>query len=682
MTANKLISAHRLIRALLLVFSVAMAVYGARFINVMAVAENWTSDLRVGFLNPWTEQNSDIVILTITENTLALLPYRSPLDRQVIGGVLERLKIAGARAVGLDILFDQPTQPEKDKYLKQMLTSSPFPVTVAWTDEGTGLTPRQFAWQKKFLEGVGTGYSNLNKDPFDGAVRYLFPGRTDNSGPNGAAKWHPAFALKMAESLGFKVPKKAIPIAYRASPAADKPVFKKFPIEAFLRLPDAVLKLWFAKKVILVGADIPFQDRHRTPFSSALGEKVGTLPGVEIHAQVLAQIMDGRLDTGPDWVHEFLVALSLGLTALVVTFAEWRAWVRWTLGALALFSFWAGTMWLYMQGGVLAPIVAPTLAFGTTIGIGSVYDAIRHKRQSREIRTAFSQYLSPKMVNILADDPSNLKLGGEERELTVLFCDVRGFTGISEMYTATGLTDLINRLLTPLTTVILNREGTVDKYMGDCIMAFWNAPLNDDVHERHACLAALEMLAQMPILNAELEREAIQDERKFIPLRVGIGLNTGVAVVGNMGSHQRFDYSVLGDCVNLSARLEGQSKNYGVDIVIGADTYAAVPDLATIELDLIQVKGQTRGVHIYALMGDETVATEPAFQQLRAQINTLLIAYRTQDWAAAKAALAGIDGAGTYSVKGLINLYQSRIAEYEATPPDEDWDGVFVAETK
>ena len=171
-----------MIRMLLLVFSVVMAVYSARFVNVIAVAENWTSDLRVGFLNPWTEQYSDIVILTITEDTLALLPYRSPLDRGVIGGVLERLKIAGARAVGLDILFDQPTQPAKDKYLRQVLTSSPFPVTVAWTDEGTGLTPRQFAWQKKFLEGVGTGYSNLNKDPFDGAVRYLFPGRNDAAG--------------------------------------------------------------------------------------------------------------------------------------------------------------------------------------------------------------------------------------------------------------------------------------------------------------------------------------------------------------------------------------------------------------------------------------------------------------------------------------------------------------------
>jgi class 3 adenylate cyclase/CHASE2 domain-containing sensor protein len=675
-------STHHLIRVLLLVFSISMAVYGARFVNVIAVAENWTSDLRVGFLNPWTEQYPDIVILTITENTLALLPYRSPLDRQVIGGVLERLKIAGARAVGLDILFDQPTQPDKDKYLKQMLTSSPFPVTVAWTDEGTGLTPRQFAWQKKFLDGVGTGYSNLNKDPFDGAVRYLFPGRNDNSGSNGANKWHPAFALKMAESLGYKVPKKAIPIAYRASPAADKPVFKKFPIEVFLRLPKPVLKLWFAKKVILVGADIPFQDRHRTPFSSALGEKAGTLPGVEIHAQVLAQIMDGRLNTGPDWTHEFLVALSLGLVALVVTFAEWRAWVRWGVGAVALFAFWAGTMWLYMQVGVLAPIVAPTLAFGTTIGIGSVYDAIHHKRQSREIRTAFSQYLSPKMVDILADDPSNLRLGGEERELTVLFCDVRGFTGISEMYTATGLTDLINRLLTPLTTVILSREGTVDKYMGDCIMAFWNAPLNDDVHARHACLAGLEMLAEMPILNAELEHEAERDGHEFLPLRVGIGLNTGVAVVGNMGSHQRFDYSVLGDCVNLSARLEGQSKNYGVDIVIGADTYAAVPEFATIELDLIQVKGQTKGVRIYALIGDETVAAEPVFQQLQTQIIILLTAYRAQDWTGAKEVLAGMEDADTYNLGILIELYKNRIAAYEANPPDEDWDGVFVAETK
>lgn len=661
---------------MLLAFCVATAAHGARFINVIAVAENWTSDLRVGFLNPWTEQYSDIVILTITEDTLSLLPYRSPLDRGLIAGVLERLKVAGVRAVGLDILFDQPTQPAKDTTLKKMLTSMPFPVIAAWTDEGTGLTPRQFAWQSKFLDGVRTGYSNLNKNPLDGAVRYLFPGR------NVAGKMHLGFPLKLADSLGYKVPAKAIPIAYRARPSADQPVFKKFPIEAFFRLPDAVLKPWFGNKVILVGADIPFQDRHRTPFSSALGEKIGTLSGVEIHAQVLAQIMDGRLKTGPDWTHEFLTALALGLTALVVTFAEWRPLIRWALGGVALFFFWGGTVWLYKEGGFLAPIISPTLAFGMTVGFGSIYDAVHHKRQSQEIRTAFSQYVSPKVVEILAADPANLRLGGEERELTVLFCDVRGFTGISEMYTARGLTDLINRLLTPLTTVILNREGTVDKYMGDCIMAFWNAPLNDEAHARHGCLAALEMLAEMPILNGELEAEAEQEGRKFLPLRVGAGLNTGVAVVGNMGSQQRFDYSVLGDCVNLAARLEGQSKNYGVDIVIGAATHAAVPDFATVELDLIQVKGQSKGVHIYALIGDGGVAAEAAFEKLRAQITSMLAAYRGQNWAGAKAALAAMVDGGAYGLTGLVSLYQDRIAAYEEEPPSKDWNGVFVAETK
>ncbi|MBT7485331.1 MAG: adenylate/guanylate cyclase domain-containing protein, partial [Rhodospirillales bacterium] len=147
-------------------------------------------------------------------------------------------------------------------------------------------------------------------------------------------------------------------------------------------------------------------------------------------------------------------------------------------------------------------------------------------------------------------------------------------------------------------------------------------------------------------------------------------------------SHQRFDYSVLGDCVNLSARLEGQSKNYGVDIVIGADTYAAVPDLAAFELDLIQVKGQTRGVRIYALIGDETVAADPTFQQVQTQITTMLTAYRGQDWTGAKAALAGMEAANKYNLGVLIELYQTRIADYEVTPPEADWDGVFVAETK
>ena len=212
----------------------------------------------------------------------------------------------------------------------------------------------------------------------------------------------------------------------------------------------------------------------------------------------------------------------------------------------------------------------------------------KEEAQRRQTRDAFSKYLSPDMVERVAGNPSELKLGGELRELTLLFCDVRGFTTISEQFDAVGLTSLINKLLTPLTNAILDRQGTVDKYMGDCIMAFWNAPINDDDHHYNGCTSALAMLDEMGPLNERLKAEAKAEGRKHVPLIVGLGLNTGQCVVGNMGSDQRFDYSVLGDTVNLAARLEGQSKSYGMNVVLGPTTNAAVADrLATIDLDFI-----------------------------------------------------------------------------------------------
>ncbi|MCK4939231.1 MAG: adenylate/guanylate cyclase domain-containing protein, partial [Rhodospirillaceae bacterium] len=309
-----------------------------------------------------------------------------------------------------------------------------------------------------------------------------------------------------------------------------------------------------------------------------------------------------------------------------------------------------------------------------------------------QTRDAFSKYLSPDMVESVAADPSKLKLGGDQRNMTLLFCDVRGFTTISEQFDAVGLTALINKLLTPLTNVILEHQGTVDKYMGDCIMAFWNAPLDDEDHIYNASISALLMIGEMGPLNDRLEAEAIEEGRKHIPLKVGVGLNTGECVVGNMGSDQRFDYSVLGDTVNLASRLEGQSKTYGMNIVLGSTTNAAVKDrLATIDLDFIQVKGKTEGIYIYGLMGDADVKDSPDFIKLQSKIHEAIEAYRQQRFDEATAMFKEIRALGDGGHKPwklevtldiLCDLYDERIAEYKVNPPSADWDGVFIATTK
>jgi adenylate cyclase len=323
------------------------------------------------------------------------------------------------------------------------------------------------------------------------------------------------------------------------------------------------------------------------------------------------------------------------------------------------------------------------------ISIGLLYTTLtytgyaKEEANRRQVRDAFAHYLSPDMVERLAEEPDKLQLGGELREMTMLFCDVRGFTTISEQFDAVGLTKLINKLLTPLTNVILKNRGTVDKYMGDCIMAFWNAPMEDPNHARNGCISALAMLHEMEPLNDRLQKEAEVEGRKHVPLKVGLGLNTGPVVVGNMGSDQRFDYSVLGDNVNLASRLEGQSKSYGVNVVIGANTHVLVPELATIELDKIQVKGKTVGINIFALLGDEALEQNSDFRALRGHHDQMLAAYRAKDWEKAKKKLKECRIlCEPYGLDELYDLYEQRIAEYEANPPPADWDGTYIATSK
>ncbi|MGE4219201.1 MAG: adenylate/guanylate cyclase domain-containing protein, partial [Alphaproteobacteria bacterium] len=308
----------------------------------------------------------------------------------------------------------------------------------------------------------------------------------------------------------------------------------------------------------------------------------------------------------------------------------------------------------------------------------------REAAEKKQVRGAFSQYLSPALVEQLAENPDQLKLGGETKTMTMLFCDVRGFTSISETYKSNpvGLTVLINRLLTPLTDVILARGGTIDKYMGDCIMAFWNAPIDVPEQEKKACDAALNMFTALEELNVERRREAAEQGVTYMPLNIGVGINTGTVVVGNMGSEQRFDYSVLGDAVNLAARLEGQSKTYGVGTVLGPDTAARSADTnAMLELDQIAVKGKKEAVTIFGLLGDKAMLESEEFKRLQAEHDRMIAAYRRQDWNACEMHMQAAR-ANPLAPADLYELYAERIAAFRANPPPADWDGVFVATTK
>jgi adenylate cyclase len=266
--------------------------------------------------------------------------------------------------------------------------------------------------------------------------------------------------------------------------------------------------------------------------------------------------------------------------------------------------------------------------------------------------------------------------------MSIMFSDIRGFTSISEGMNAQELTGFVNSFLTPMTDIILSHKGTIDKYMGDCIMAFWNAPIDDAAHARNAADSALDMVKGLAILNTELENTAAERGRPFQPVRIGVGIATGEACVGNMGSDRRFDYSVIGDNVNIASRLEGQSKEYGVTVVVAEPTVEQAPELAWLELDLISVKGKARAVRIYTLLGDEARAREPSFQELLDAHGEMLAAYRDKRWDDAEVAIARCRPLGDDGLSGLYDLYAERIAEFRQTPLPEDWDGVYVATTK
>ncbi len=483
--------------------------------------------------------------------------------------------------------------------------------------------------------------------------------------------------IKSIAVKGFQIPTDANGQLWVHYAHGDRSIY----VSAIDVLENRVPPEKIAGKLILVGtSSVGLNDIKTTPVSPAM-------PGVEIHAQVLESALTGAVISQPNYALsvELFGALLLGL--LVIAFAPRFGPVTLVIIGGTFATALAGTSWFfYAHYRQLIDFTYPlmsTTAIYLTLMFASF---VREQAQRRQIRIAFSQYLSPAFVEQLAQSPEKLKLGGEEREMTVMFSDMRGFTSISETYKddPQGLTALMNRFLTPLTNAILDRKGTIDKYMGDAVMAFWNAPLDDKEHQLNACEAAIDMLERVDELNKEREAEAREGGYPYIPLNIGVGLNTGSCVVGNMGSDTRFNYSVFGDSVNLASRLEGQSKEYGFPIIVGSKTALAVKDrFAILELDFVMVKGKKEPEVIYAIAGREDVMHSARFQRLRNLTIEMLACYRSRDWNGALAAIQrGRKTDEARTLERLYNLYEARILEFRNNPPPENWNGAFALLTK
>jgi adenylate cyclase len=445
-------------------------------------------------------------------------------------------------------------------------------------------------------------------------------------------------------------------------------------------LSDALAPGTLDGMIVLVGTSAPgLIDLRATPLDA-------TIPGVEVHAQAIEQILVGSLNgtslSRPDYATAIEITLTLVL-GLILGFVVLKvnALTSGVIGLATMSALLLGGWVAFDRFGLLFDPTYPAVAVFLLVAGASTYVFRQTEKQRGEVRRAFSYYVSPAVVNEIIANPDMLELGGEVRELTLLFCDVRNFTSISETMSAHELTTFINDLLTPLSEIILTNRGTIDKYMGDAIMAFWNAPLDDADHAAHACQSAMAMIERMKALNVDWEAKAKAAGKPYSEVRIGIGINSGECCVGNLGSVQRFDYSCIGDNVNLASRLEGQSKAYGVPIVVGESSFERIPGLKAIELDLMRVKGRAHPARIYAPF-DALGAANGAWDQLAPAHEEMLRAYRNKEWDVAEAAIQKCETTGVDRLHYLYELYRERIAEWRLTPPPEDWDGTFTATSK
>jgi adenylate cyclase len=436
-----------------------------------------------------------------------------------------------------------------------------------------------------------------------------------------------------------------------------------------------------AGKLVLIGTSaIGLLDLKTTPVDA-------TIPGVEVHAQILESVLSKSSLVHPNYAigAELAVAVLFGL-AIIVAAPMLPASIVILLGGGLIAGLIGLSLYLFVAHNLLIDFTYPLISSWLIYLVLTFVNYFREQKQRRQIRSAFGYYLSPHMVEQLARSPEKLVLGGEERRMTILFSEVRGFTTISEYYKddPQGLTRLMNRFLTPLTNAIIERKGTIDKYIGDAIMAFWNAPVDDEEQEANACSAALEMLSRAETLNGELKQEAEANGGVYMPLRIGIGLNTGPCVVGNMGSDFRFNYSVLGDTVNLASRLEGRTKDYRIPVVIGSRTAErAKQKYAVMEIDLIMVKGKRQPEAVFTVLGPAEVESDPRCRDLRDTNAQMLMRFRHQQWDDALEMMARCRKfANGFELSGLHDMYEERIAMYRARPPAPDWAGVYEAESK
>ncbi|KWV96193.1 CHASE2 domain-containing protein [Erythrobacter sp. AP23] len=679
-----------------------------------------------------------VAVVDVDEASIARLG-QWPWPRTELVTLTERLTDAGAAAVVYDIVFSEPdrTSPEQltasldlgerladlpshDALLAQSFSARPV-VTAYFLDReprGGAIEPKaSFTLHGSLpsrdvpgyagaiqplavLEGAarGSGFVSLESDA-DGIVRriplvaihrgVLVPslGLEAVRVAEGAGSPNLLASDGSGETQGAGGAAVAVRLAGREIPVTDAgEMWVHFPATERASLPawqiidgaidDAALAEAVRGRIVFIGGSAAgLQDLVSTP----VAERVA---GVTVHAAGVEQMLAGHFLERPDWAFGLELVLVLGLGGVLALLLPRLGATLGAVAVIAGIALVAGGSWLaFTRAQYLLDPTWPVLALVAVYAVQTVAVFYREERQRAYIHSAFDRYLSPEMVRRIAADPDQLELGGEERDMSVLMCDIRGFSRMSERYSPREVIDFLIEFLTPMSEILLARKATLDKYIGDAILAFWNAPLDDPDHHRNAARAALEMVAMVEELNRTMPT------RKGVvwpgEVGIGIGLNSGLCCVGNMGSRQRLSYSLIGDTVNMASRMEGLTKQYGVPIVTGSALAKELPGFALIELDRVRVVGRDAPETIFALLGDEARSSEADFARLSAAHHDMLVAYRAQDWDLADAILAKAeDHYAALGIPKLCALIRERIEALRSDSPPPEWDGVYQATSK
>jgi len=664
---------------------VALYIYNPSPIQTLQLK---TFDYLITSLQP--KQSEEIVIVNFGEKSVEKFG-QWPFDRKDIAETIVKLREHGAGVIVAPILFSEKDRAGHDEYLTKVL-------------EGVVLAQAPTTQNSK-PDSVRRGFAAIGPlDPINSVYRWPGGLRPLDQYASAADGVGVVATVPEVDGVVRRIPL-VVSIANNLYPslalesirvAAGDPSYQiktnEFGIEA-VRIPQFPAIKTDERGRVWIGWNNKFESIDATEIDDRVKDKIVilglTIEGVggiigtpigekwagEVQAQALQTMVDGtsisRQSEG-----KILEGIALVGILLLFLYIVPRLSVILTVPIYLLFvvGLSYGSYYLfktYLQLWDPSYIIfAGTFVFGHLV----FNNFAREFRLKQQIKKQFGTYLSPALVEKLQKDPSLLKLGGETRELSIMFTDVRGFTTISEHYGADvqGLTKIMNRYMTAMTAKIIENNGTLDKYIGDAQMAFWNAPLDDKEHAKHAVKTALEMLGDLERFNTEILAEGVP------PFGMGLGINTGSVVVGNMGSSQRFDYTCLGDSVNLASRLEGQSKPYHVKLVIGPITYKYVKDdYLCLELDCLAVKGKTEGVNIYTIVPKNGMNV--AYSRTH---KDFLSYYRAKKWSKCEEYYKTLETAFGGEMKDYYDMMMERIDDYKKNPLPKDWDGIFRTSVK